>query len=73
MRTEQIMESNIRHETPKQLTVAELIEKLQKHNPNALVMIEGCDCDGAAADVETMSYAHTTADKVLIRRLDQIQ
>ncbi len=32
----------------KQLTVAELITKLQTQNPNALVEVEGCDCTGSA-------------------------
>jgi hypothetical protein len=35
-----------------QLTVRELIEKLNECNPSALVELEGCDCYGDAIDVE---------------------
>lgn len=40
----------------KQMTVAELIEKLRALPPDAPVLADGCDCWGEAQDVRLVDY-----------------
>ncbi len=47
------------------MTVAELIKKLQDYSPDAKVVIEGCDCNGDAVDVEWYD-----PEKIIITRKD---
>lgn len=47
------------------MTVGELIEKLQRFEHKDEVVIEGCDCDGMAHDVEQLN-----AECVIITRRD---
>lgn len=47
-----------------QLTVEQLIKKLQDCDPAALVWVEGCDCCGEAKDVKP----HPTDGTVMITR-----
>jgi hypothetical protein len=49
------------------LTVRELIEKLkQVPNQDAIVNMEGCDCDGYARDVDPSYWG--SGDEILITR-----
>lgn len=41
------------------MTVRELIEKLQKFNPDVEVITEGCDCTGDIDDVEPYPAGYT--------------
>lgn len=53
-------EAYTRWEPPPTLTVRELIEALQKCDPDAEVLTEGCDCEGEAKSVTTYPYAENT-------------
>jgi hypothetical protein len=56
----------------KQLTVAELIAKLEKRDPNLPVLIEGCDCYGDAAGTAHFPKSKTwnNPSAILITRTD---
>lgn len=53
---------------PKKCTVAELIEALRHHDPNAIVWLEGCDCHGLADGSVEKETVDGVATVLLTRR-----